>query len=57
MTYRDTHYFWKIDNEETIKAVQNEFDAMKTIYIADGHHRSASSYLLYKDEKENNPAS
>lgn len=55
MTYRDTHYLWKIDNEETITAIQDEFKQMKTIYIADGHHRSASSYLLYKDAKENNP--
>lgn len=55
MTYRDTHYLWKIDNEETIKIIQEEFGKMKSIYIADGHHRSASSYLLYKDEKEHNP--
>ena len=49
MTYRDTHYLWKIDNASTIKAIQEEFSNMKTIYIADGHHRSASSYLLSKD--------
>ena len=55
MTYRDTHYLWKIDNEETINQIQNEFEKMNTIYIADGHHRSASSYLLYQDEKKNNP--
>jgi uncharacterized protein (DUF1015 family) len=55
MTYRDTHYLWKIDNEDTIKAIQREFENMDTIYIADGHHRSASSYLLYKDEKAKNP--
>ncbi|MCL6295906.1 DUF1015 domain-containing protein [Jejuia spongiicola] len=54
MTYRDTHYLWKIDNGSTIASIQNEFDQMKTIYIADGHHRSASSYLLYKDEKIKN---
>lgn len=54
MTYRDTHFLWKIDNEVTIKAIQNEFEQMTKIYIADGHHRSASSYLLYKDEKEIN---
>ena len=54
MTYRDTHYLWKIDNEETIAKIQQEFSNMETIYIADGHHRSASSYLLYKDEKEKN---
>jgi len=55
MTYRDTHYLWKIDNNDTIAKIQNEFEQMETIYIADGHHRSSSSYLLYKDEKEKNP--
>ena len=55
MTYKDTHYLWKIDDEKAIKAIQNEFSKTNTIYIADGHHRSASSYLLYKEEKENNP--
>lgn len=55
MTYRDTHYLWKIDDVETIKTIQNEFSEMDTVYIADGHHRSASSYLLYKDEKARNP--
>ncbi|MFS4483151.1 DUF1015 domain-containing protein [Hyunsoonleella sp. 2307UL5-6] len=56
MTYRDTHYLWKIDDDATVAKIQNEFKNMKTIYIADGHHRSASSYLLYKDEKEHNAA-
>jgi uncharacterized protein (DUF1015 family) len=55
MTYRDTHYLWKIDDDHTIAKIKNEFRQMETIYIADGHHRSASSYLLYKDEKEKNP--
>lgn len=55
MTYRDTHYLWKIDNEATIKTIQDEFKKIGTIYIADGHHRSASSYLLYKDEMAKNP--
>lgn len=55
MTYRDTHYLWKIDDKNTIATIQKEFKQMNTIYIADGHHRSASSYLLYKNEKEGNP--
>ncbi|MCD2259254.1 DUF1015 domain-containing protein [Psychroserpens luteolus] len=54
-TYRDTHYLWKLDDPNLIEIVKNEFEKMSTIYIADGHHRSASSYLLYKDEKNNNP--
>ncbi|WP_179353984.1 DUF1015 domain-containing protein [Winogradskyella vidalii] len=53
-TYRDTHYLWKIDTEDTITAIKDEFEQMETVYIADGHHRSASSYLLYKDEKAKN---
>ncbi len=55
MTYRDTHYLWKVDDEATIKIIESEFEKMDTIYIADGHHRSASSYLLYQEEKSKNP--
>ncbi|WP_282032451.1 DUF1015 domain-containing protein [Winogradskyella eximia] len=54
MTYKDTHYLWKIDAEDIINTIQEEFKKMKTVYIADGHHRSASSYLLYKDEMVKN---
>lgn len=50
-TYRDTHYLWKLEQLDVIEMIQKEFEKMSTIYIADGHHRSASSYLLYKDEK------
>ncbi|GAB5562945.1 MAG: DUF1015 domain-containing protein [Winogradskyella sp.] len=54
MTYRDTHYLWKIDNQETNALIEKEFEHIETIYIADGHHRSASSFLYYKDQKEKN---
>ncbi|GGG43099.1 DUF1015 domain-containing protein [Bizionia arctica] len=54
-TYRDTHYLWKVDNPKIIANIQKEFENIPTIYIADGHHRSASSYLLYKDLKDANP--
>lgn len=54
-TYRDTHYLWKVENPKTIEAIQKEFENIPSIYIADGHHRSASSYLLYKDLKDTNP--
>ena len=53
-TYRDTHYLWKVADPTNIEQLKSAFDGMKTIYIADGHHRSASSYLLAKDlSKEN----
>lgn len=54
-TYRDTHYLWNVDNEDLLKSIQKIFTGMPAIYIADGHHRSASSYLLAKDLKSENP--
>ncbi len=48
-TYRDTHYLWNIDDKNIIRQITEEFAAMESLYIADGHHRSASSYLLAKD--------
>ena len=50
-TFRDTHYLWILNDEAMIEIIQKEFESMASIYIADGHHRSASSYLLYKDLK------
>nr|WP_299343942.1 DUF1015 domain-containing protein [Allomuricauda sp.] len=40
------HRLWKISNEKTISRLQGVFGEMKALYIADGHHRSASSHLL-----------
>ncbi|WP_438711596.1 DUF1015 domain-containing protein [Aquimarina muelleri] len=54
-TYRDTHYLWKIDDKKSVQEIQDAFSSISIIYIADGHHRSASSYLLSQDLKENNP--
>ena len=54
-TYRDTHYLWKVSDKATVEKIETEFKNMKTIYIADGHHRSASSYLLFSEEKTLNP--
>ncbi|MBQ4821155.1 DUF1015 domain-containing protein [Aquimarina sp. MMG016] len=54
-TYRDTHYLWKVKDQKVIDQIQKEFSNIETIYIADGHHRSSSSYLLTKDLQKNNP--
>lgn len=48
-TYRDTHYLWPIQDDSLIKKVQQIFNDMPNLYIADGHHRSASSALLSQD--------
>lgn len=53
-TYRDTHLLWKVESEVLSKKIEHEFLQMETIYIADGHHRSASSYLLYKESIPHN---
>tara|TARA_R110002050_G_scaffold100308_1_gene207628 strand:+ start:458 stop:1696 length:1239 start_codon:yes stop_codon:yes gene_type:complete len=54
-TYRDTHYLWNVDDDALLQKIQNIYSEMPALYIADGHHRSASSYLLAKDLKEENP--
>lgn len=54
-TYRDTHYLWNVDDKEILEKIEAVFSKMPALYIADGHHRSASSYLLAKDLKQENP--
>lgn len=53
-TYRDTHLLWVLEDSKAIKTIENVFKSIDCVYIADGHHRSASSSLLYKDLKTEN---
>jgi uncharacterized protein (DUF1015 family) len=53
-TYRDTHYLWKLDDAEGLDEISHYFSQMSTLYIADGHHRCSSSYLLSKLRQEAN---
>lgn len=50
-TKRDIHYLWKIDARDEIDFVTGIFDRLGALYIADGHHRSASAEMLF-DEAE-----
>ncbi|MFT4524183.1 MAG: hypothetical protein ACI85F_000324 [Bacteroidia bacterium] len=43
------HELWRISDEKWIAKFQEKFNLMEHIYIADGHHRSASSALLAHD--------
>jgi uncharacterized protein (DUF1015 family) len=45
---------WIIDKKEDIEAIHKEFSGFKQLYIADGHHRCASSALLSKTMREQN---
>ncbi|MEO8733272.1 MAG: DUF1015 domain-containing protein, partial [Flavobacteriales bacterium] len=40
------HRFWKVDSPIQVKAMQERFARMDALYIADGHHRCASSARL-----------
>lgn len=48
-TNKDVHYLWKIDNEEEIIKLQSQFEQIGDLYIADGHHRSASAEMLFEE--------
>lgn len=37
------HTSWTLSDAETIKRIQGEFARMPSLYIADGHHRSAAA--------------
>lgn len=50
-TYRDTHYLWPVADKDLIEKMQEFFGGMDALYIADGHHRSASSFLLSQDHQ------
>ncbi len=46
---------WLISNYEDIKKVQNAFAQVDKLYIADGHHRAESTWLMQQKMKKNNP--
>ena len=50
-TNKSLHKLWIVDNASDIKMITNAFEKIENIYIADGHHRCASSALFYKDQK------
>jgi uncharacterized protein (DUF1015 family) len=35
---------WVVDKKEDVASIEHAFDGMDSVYIADGHHRAASSY-------------
>jgi len=46
------HKLWPIHSSALLSEIQEEFQALKSVYIADGHHRCASSALLSKHRYE-----
>ncbi len=50
------HTLWVIRDAATIARITTAFNAMPAIYIADGHHRSASASRIAAARKAANPA-
>ena len=50
-TENETHKLWCADNQEDVRCIQKAFQNIPSLYIADGHHRSASSALLARELK------
>ena len=49
------HKFWIISDDADIKTVTKEFADMPSLYIADGHHRSAAAALVGAEKAKQNP--
>lgn len=50
-TTKEKHTLWKIDTESEMDWLEQHFANIPNLYIADGHHRSASAELLYQEDK------
>jgi len=49
------HQFWIINDDADIQLVTSEFAKMPSLYIADGHHRSAAAALVGAEKAKQNP--
>lgn len=49
------HRLWCVADDDDIRAITEEFDAMPALYIADGHHRSAAAALVGAERAAANP--
>ena len=49
------HKLWVISDKEDIRAITEEFARIPSLYIADGHHRSAAAALVGAEKASQNP--
>ncbi len=49
------HHFWIINEPKTIARITEIFNGIPSLYIADGHHRSAAAALVGNEKKQQNP--
>jgi len=50
-TNKEKHTLWKIEQTDEILWLQKQFEQIPELYIADGHHRSASAEMLYEQDR------
>ena len=49
------HQFWVISDAQDMLTITEEFSKMPSLYIADGHHRSAAAALVGAEKQRQNP--
>ena len=49
------HKLWVVSNDADIATITEEFRKMPSLYIADGHHRSAAAALVGAEKAKQNP--
>ena len=49
------HQFWIVSDDKDIETITAEFAKMPSLYIADGHHRSAAAALVGAEKAKQNP--
>lgn len=49
------HHFWVISDPAMITTITEEFAKMPSLYIADGHHRTAAAALVGHEKAQANP--
>jgi uncharacterized protein (DUF1015 family) len=49
------HHFWIIADDTLIRRITEIFAAIPSLYIADGHHRSAAAALVGLEKAQQNP--
>ena len=50
-----THILWPVDDPAVIDAIRRGFEEVPALYIADGHHRTASSAAVSARRREQHP--
>lgn len=49
------HQVWLINDNTDIRTIQDEFNSMPNLYVADGHHRSAAAAIVGRERQLSNP--